>query len=68
MSKQRIVKDLSNHLLRLSHNNQLLAKQRWGELISRTGGDKRILSKLTKMQSRSYEQLLHLADQLLKLK
>ncbi len=67
MDKQRIIKDLTNHLFKLSYGNKLLVKQRFSELIAHTGGNTLILSKLTKLQSKSWEEMLQIADKLYKL-
>jgi len=67
VNNQRIARDIKNHLLKLSHNNETLAKARAKELLARVNGNPRVLSRLTKLQSTSYEQLLHITDKLLKL-
>jgi hypothetical protein len=65
MNKQRLVKTLSNHILKLSHDNQLLAKSRWSELITLTNGDKKVLTRLSNMQSKSYEEMLLIAKKII---
>lgn len=69
MKKQRITKDLMRHLLKLSGNDTRLAYERFKELLDILPPKNRmILSKLTKLPSRSYQELLHLAKRLCTLK